>query len=76
MVQEQVAFLVEEKEEEMEGQEEPGQVEVEHDKLDLAHEDEAVVEEGLVQVLEQKAEEEQVQVDLQPGRLLEAEQVG
>ena len=45
IVQEQVVFLVEEAEEEMEGQEKPGQVGVEHCKLDLAHEGEAVVEE-------------------------------
>ena len=47
-------------EEEMEGQQGPGQVEVEPGKLDLAHDVVAVIEEGLVQVLEQEAEEEQV----------------
>jgi hypothetical protein len=48
---------------------------VEPGKLDLAHE-EAVVEEGLVQVLEQEAEEVQMLVGLHPGRLLEGGQVG
>ena len=44
----------------MEGQQGQGQVEVEPGNLDLAHDVEAVIEEGLVQVLEQEAEEEQV----------------
>ena len=63
----------------MERQEEPGQVEVEPGRQDLAHE-EAVVEEVQVQVQEkdeeEEEEEEQVQVDLEPGMLLEDEQVG
>ena len=72
MVLEQVVFLLEQAEveldslevvkgeEEMEGQQGLGQVEVEPGNLDLAHDVEAVTDEGLVQVLEQEAEEEQV----------------